>query len=68
MQVFLQFPLGIDMEVVTLETRTDDDTVLIGIVGRESVTVLLSATIDAQLVGLLGSRTQHGILPVSTLA
>ena len=67
-QVLLQFPLSIDVEVVTLETRTDDDAVLIGIVGREGVAVLLSATVDAQLVGLLGSRTQYGILPVCTLA
>ena len=67
MHALLQFPFHVGVEVVTLKTRVQDNAFLVGIVGRESIAVLLRTTIDTQFMTLLDSRTQHRILPVGTL-
>ena len=56
------------MEIIAFEARVQDNAVLICIVGRESITVFLRTAIDTQLMALLDSRTQHGILPISTFS
>ena len=67
LEVLLQFPLDVGVEVVTLEARVEHDTVLVGVVGREGIAAFVSAAIHREFMCLLNGCPEHGILPVSTL-
>ncbi len=56
------------MEIVALESRVDDDTILVGVVGREGIAAFGVTPAHRQLVCLSEGGAQHGVLPVGALS
>jgi hypothetical protein len=48
-----ELPLYVGVEVVALETCAQQNTVLVGVVGREGVAALVRRATDAQFMALL---------------